>query len=193
MNYQAPHYLREPGVSELEVHLEKYLQQAVNTLLEAGAGLDCAPNPAVQQLKNAVRRGDAGASEVSVAQLFENIKFARLMKGRLWFYGQDVLWFDSEFLIRNELNRIRANFYETPLRLFARLVYQEDMEAERALQMMQGDVLEADEVAACRRFAAIAAIPKTDDELKLRALAIAEIFDPFLCALEKIMQRANPK
>lgn len=189
-HYAAPQYLSEPGMTELDALLEAYLETLVNTLLDSGKGLDCARSPTVSQLKAAVAKKADEETKGSVAQLFENIKFARLMRGRLWFYGQEVLWFDSEFLIRNELQRIRPNFYDTPLRLFAQLAYQKDVTAEQALDMMQGDVLDADEVRACRRFACIAELPQSDHELKTRALAVADIFDPFLYALEKIMQRA---
>lgn len=192
-HFEAPQYLEEPGISALDALLEEYLKTIVNSLLDAGRGLDCVRDATVNELKAAVKFRAGAASDVSVAQLFENIKFARLMKGRLWFYGQKVLWFDSAFLIRNELSRIRPNFYETPLRLFAKLAYQQDVSAEQALNLMQGDVLEADEVAACRRFAALAEVPQSECELKSRALAIAEIFDPFLFSLEKIMNKAQMK
>jgi hypothetical protein len=167
-------------MTELDRQLEGYLTGMVNTLLDAGAPFVCPRNATAQQLQAAVKTLHAAPPS---AQLFENIKFARLMKGRLWFYGQAVLWFDSRLLIRNELNRIRKNFYETPLRLFAKLVYGRDVTAEEAL----GDVFDKDDAEACRRFAELARPECPAEELKPRALEIAAVFDPFLCAMEKLL------
>jgi len=189
-HYEAEQYLSDPGMTELDNELDNYLTDVVNTLLEAGVPFDCPRNASVNQLKQAVRSlGDAG----SLAALFENIKFARLMKGRLWFYGQEILWFDSLFLIRNELNRIRANFYETPLRLFAKLVYHEDTSAEGALELLRGDVFSDSEIEACRRFAAMAGPECPEHELKQRARQIADIFDPFLLAIDSLMETAKSR
>jgi hypothetical protein len=189
-HYEAEVYLTEPGVTKLDNELDAYLTGAVNTVLEAGAPFECPRSPTVEQLKVAVRSlGDAG----SMAGLFENIKFARLMKGRLWFYGQEVLWFDSHFLIRNELNRIRANFYETPLRLFAKIAYNQDTTAEGALDLLRGDVFSDEEIEACRRFAAVAGPECPEHELKKRALEIADVFDPFLLAIDRLMEVAKAR
>jgi hypothetical protein len=189
-HYESEEYLTEPGVTELDNELEAYLMEVVNTLLDAGAPFDCPRSPTVAQLKSAVGSlGEAG----SMAALFENIKFARLMKGRLWFYGQELLWFDSQFLIRNELNRIRANFYETPLRLFAKLVYGQETTAEGALELLRGDVFDANETEALRRFAAIAGPECPDAQLKARALEIAALFDPFLLAIDKLTVSAKSR
>ncbi|HVF10999.1 MAG TPA: hypothetical protein VNA16_09370 [Abditibacteriaceae bacterium] len=189
-HYEEEKYLTEPGITELDHELEAYLTDMVNTLLEAGAPFDCPRSPAVSQLKDAVR---GMGEEVSVAALFENIKFARLMKGRLWFYGQDVLWFDSLFLIRNELSRIRANFYETPVRLFARLAYGEETTTGRALELLRGDVFDESQIEACRRFAAVTDPECPDALLKTRALKIAALFDPFLFAIDHLMETAQSR
>jgi hypothetical protein len=186
-HYEEPHYLTEPGMTELDGKLESYLTEVANTLLP-GSPLDCPRNPTVAQLKHAVARA-SGA--VSFAQLFENLKFGRLMKGRLWFYAQDILWFDSRLLIRNELSRIRNNFLETPVRLFARLAYGKDTTVERALELLEGDVLGREDIEACRRFAVAARPECPDAELKPRAAEIADVFDPFLCAMERLLECAK--
>jgi hypothetical protein len=189
-HYEAPEYLAEPGLTELDEKLEIYLREAVNTLLENSGALQCARDATPAQLKAAVAQLRAEQGDASLSKLFENVKFSRLMKGRLWFYGQEVLWFDSHWLIRIELNRTRSNFYETPLRLFAKLFYGQDVTPETALEMMHGDIFDDEEVLACRRFADLTALPCPDNQLKQRALQIAAIFDPFLHALEKLLQRA---
>lgn len=189
-HYEVPKFLLEPGVTEFDDRLGAYITGAVNTLLDKGAPIRCAQSPSPSELKQAVRelRESVGANPLS--KFFENVKFSRLMKGRLWFYGQELLWFDSEWLIRNELARMPANFYETPLRLFARHAYGEDVDSAGALCLMQGDILDGDEIRACLQFAELVSRPCTDSELKKRALAVADVFDPFLHVLEKLMDRA---
>jgi hypothetical protein len=188
-HYEEPKYLTEPGVTELDRELDKYLTGMVNVLLEHSS-LPCPRDASVPQLKAAVK---AASGDVSFSQLFENIKFSRLMKGRLWFYAHDILWFDSLFLIRNELNRIRQNFYETPMRLFARFAYNKDASPEEALQRMTGDVFDKVQADACRRFAAVSIPGCPDAELKKRALEIAATFDPFLCAMEALLECAKER
>ncbi|MBI4023837.1 MAG: hypothetical protein HY360_02585 [Verrucomicrobia bacterium] len=187
-HYEVPEHLSEPGVTELDQQLADYLKGMVNVLLDSAPALDCPRDPTVKELKEAAR-GLKGTEPL--AQLFENIKFARLMKGRLWFYGQEVLWFDSLLLIRNELNRIRANFYEMPVRLFARIVHGKEASADEALGMLEGNVLDREQAEACRRFAKIADPDCPTAELKKRALEIASIFDSFLAAIEALMEGAK--
>lgn len=182
-HYEDETCLTEPGMTELDAQLEGYLEDMVAVLLERRP-LPCPARPSVSELKRAVA---AGGGAAPLNQLFENIKFSRLMKGRLWFYGQEVAWFESGPLIRNELNRIGASFYATPLRLFARLAYGVDVTPEAALARMEGDVLDAGQAAACRRFAADACAPCPDGELRARALKIAAGFDAFLHALEHLL------
>jgi hypothetical protein len=187
-HYEEPRYLREPGITELDRELETYLTDAITALLGRDPPFVCPPRPTVTQLREAVR---SLKESNPLVQLFENIKFSRLMKGRLWFYGQEVLWFNSPPMIRIELNRIRANFLEIPLRIYARVVYGREAGMEESLALMQGNVLDAEEIAVCRRFARLADPFCEDRDLKKRALEIAGMFDPFLCAIEKIMARAG--
>lgn len=190
-HYEAPEYLHEPGVSELDERLNAYLKGVVNTLLENGAIIECPRDATPAQLKAAISQRRDDSENSSMAKLFENVKFSRLMKGRLWFYGQDVLWFDSQWLIRNELNRMRANFYETPLRLFARVVYGLEADADEVIKRMEGEVWDQSQAKAVHRFAELAGEPCADAELKTRALQIAAIFDPFLHALEAMINYAR--
>jgi hypothetical protein len=186
-HYEEPRYLEEPGVTELDRELETCLADVVNTIVERDHPFACPHSPTVAQLKEAIKvlRGPH-----PLVQLFENIKFSRLMKGRLWFYGQEVLWFDSSHLIRIELGRIGPNFLDVPLRIYTRVAMGRELKMEEAIEALKGDVLDAGDVAACRQFAGLAFKPCEDRELKKRALEIAAIFDPFLNAIEKLMVRA---
>lgn len=190
LHYETPRHLCEPGLTELDLELEAYLVAMVNTLLETARPFDCPASPTARQLGDAVKRFDRTNP---ASRLFENVKFARFMKGRLWFYGQDVPWFDSLPLIQIELNRMCVNFFESPVCLFARLVYGKEVEADRALEMMTGDVFDKDQAAACRRFAAAFKTPCPRAECKKRALEIVAVFDPFLHALEILVEHAKKR
>lgn len=187
-HYESPDDLKEPGLTSLDEELTRYLECVVETLIKNGAALECPKRPSVKELKNAVAVMNGPPS---FSQLFENAKFARLMKGRLWFYGQDLSWFDSAPLVRNELNRMRANFFEGPLRFYVKLAMNKDVSAHTALNMMEGNVLDRAQVEACRKFAYASRPECPDSELKQRAREIAEIFDPFLHALESLLRRAT--
>lgn len=188
-HYEEPRYRTEPGVTELDARLDRYLTGMVNVLLDRYP-LDCPRDATAPQLKDATRKLGGG---VTFAQMFENVKFARLMKGRLWFYGQDVLWFDSPWLIRNELNRIRANFLETPVRLFVKLVHDRNVTAAQAMEIVAGEVFRPDQVEACRMFAQAARPECPPGELKPRAMEIASVFDPFFCAMEHLVSVARQR
>ena len=187
-HYEAPHYLAEPGLTQLDEKLETYLREATNTILCSQTWLRCKPNPTRDELKAAIRES---AGEQGISQLFELVKFARLMKGRLWFYAHDVAWFDSVPLIRNEMNRLRANFYEQPLQIFARYCLHQSLDAEECLRELEGTLLSPASAQACRAFAALADPACPDAELKNVAAHIVEIYEPFLEAMETVVQAAT--
>ena len=186
-HYECPELMSEPGVTRLDERLALYLFDAIE-VLRARFGLDCPSRPNPEELRRSVRGMKSGSP---LAQLFESAKFARLMKGRLWFYGQNVLWFDSHWLIENELRRMRTNFYESPLRLFARYVLGTEATPETALAQLEGDVLSAEQVVAWRKFAELSQPQCERHQLKARALAIADSFDPFLHAIETLLTAAR--
>jgi hypothetical protein len=187
-HYRRPEFLDEPGVTELDRQLEAYLTAMVNVLREKDGAPPCPRDATVAQVKAAVKQlpGSAG-----LAQLFENVKFARLMQGRLWFYSQEVAWFDSLPLIRIELSRIRPNFLEQPLCMYARLIYGQEADLNGALELLRGDVFDGAQIEALQTFAALANPDCPDSGLKQRAREIADIFDPFLHAIEHLVNCAK--
>lgn len=189
-HYEAPELLREPGLTELERELDAYLADVVNTLLDSPAAIPCERSPSVVQLKQAVK---ALASPPSRARIFEGVKFARLMKGRLWFYAQELAWFDSVPLIQNELSRMRANFVEEPLSLFAAMAWGQPASASEVLERMERErILHREQAGVVRGFMALAD-PKTPTaDCRRRALELVEIYEPFLEALEAVV-RAVPR
>ena len=109
------------------------------------------------------------------------------MKGRLWFYSQEVDWFDSPPLILNELRRLRANFSRRPLELFARLIFGEWVDEALALQKIVDEgILSPQEVRAFRRFHDLADPETTLADTRKQAKMISEHYDEFFLALDKL-------
>jgi len=190
LHYEAELYLTEPGITRLDNALATYLQGVVNTLREAGAPFNFPPTPTPQTLKTTVLGPD---STVALSTLFDSLKYARLLKGRLWFYGQELPGFDTTFLIRNELNRMQSLYYDIPLRGFAQLVYGEETTSDGALLAMRGDAFSSDEIDSFRRFAAAVDPICANADLKQRALEIAAVFDEFLFALNHLVVVAKAR
>jgi hypothetical protein len=123
--------------------------------------------------------------------IFENGRFSRLMKGRLWFYLQSPPEFDSEWLIINELNRIGASFFRNPFAAFWKLRTGETVQDPTTiLDQLCGDPLDTDEIRAVRNFAEITRNPVTPANHREAAAAVVEEFDDFYRALWKISREA---
>jgi hypothetical protein len=185
-HYESPEFLTEPGMTELDDKLEMYLQAAVNTLLAEHAPFACPRNACAAELKAA---GAPFLASPGRNGIFENARLARLMKGRLWFYTKKPEWFDSAPLIRNELNRIRSNFFEKPWQIFSYSITGKKLSVDESLEFtVSSGVISSKQAIACRRFAELADPQTPDHLLFLRAASIADIYDDFLSALESVSQ-----
>jgi predicted dehydrogenase len=187
-HYEAPEWLVEPAITRLDERLEAYLAGMAAVLGSRHPWLALPPSPTASDLRARLKAHEPAPSFVAI---FETMKFARLMKGRLWFYAHDVPWFDSRLLIVNELSRIRRNFLEQPMRMFVRLTRGIEVDAAQALDLVSREGLDAADVAACRRFAELADPRCPTAELRPRAAAIAECFDPFYRAIDRLLASAS--
>ncbi len=183
--YETPRWYGEPDVSLLEDELEQGLKaiaghvRAAITLVPAAAGAD------IEQWKEALKAVPLDPALV----IFDNAKFARLMKGRLHFYGNAPAHFDSLWLIRNELRRIGESFFRTPFRTYWRIRSGEEVDDPiDILDQLRGDVLSDEEVAATREFSRLTPGTWVPDRERDLAAAIVEVFDGFFVALTKISE-----
>ncbi len=181
-HYEIPGDYEEPRLTEIERTLESYLQDAYAGLAGHVSLLEIDPGDTPVKLKEKIAAVAVDPRE----RFFEGAKFSRFMKGRLLFYAEDISWFDSAWLIRNELGRIVNNFYALPLQTFALARFGEGLAPEEALERLRGDVLPPEVCAGVLDFVRAARPPLSPGEEKTRAHRVAEVFDPVLVMLETL-------
>jgi hypothetical protein len=115
---------------------------------------------------------------------FAVAKFGRLMKGRLLFYASEVAWFQTDFLIANELGRIVSNFYSKPLLAYGLSRYGERLDAAVVLDRLRGNLLTEAQAQGMLRFAQVASEPLVAGQYKQQARKVADCYDPVLESLE---------
>jgi hypothetical protein len=181
----APDY-QEPRLSELEDELERYLAGAWAAL----AGHVTLVAPSAHDGPEQARAKVAAVPVDPAAAFFESAKFGRLLKGRLLFYAEAIPHFDSAWLIRNELGRIVANFYERPLKLYGRVRLGGEMSCAQVLERLRGGVLsgggDGDECDGMRRFAEVAARPIASGDERAASRRVAEVYDVVPIVLDKL-------
>ena len=123
--------------------------------------------------------------------IFDHAKFSRLMKGRLHFYAQAPAYFETLWLIRNELGRIGRNFFVQPFRVFWKLRSGQTVQDPSTILDALGDLLTPQEVACTREFHRLTPGTWADGDERRLALAIVEVFDGFFAALSKISRAAE--
>jgi hypothetical protein len=119
--------------------------------------------------------------------IFDNAKFARLLKGRLWFYVNAPAHFATAWLIQNELHRIGRNFFRVPFQTYWKLRTGEAAADPGAiLDHLRDELLTEAETAATREFDRLTATPTPAGQEPAVARAIIAVFDDFFHALTKI-------
>ncbi|MEW6754996.1 MAG: hypothetical protein AB1505_29030 [Candidatus Latescibacterota bacterium] len=183
--YETPEWYQEPRLTELEDVLEEALQalarrlREVVTLVPAEAGVD------IVAWQAALRRVPVDPALV----IFDNAKFSRLMKGRLYFYCHAPSRFDTTWLIQNELKRIGESFFRAPFRTFWRIRTGHVVEDPASiLDELCGDPLTQAEVDGARRFAQLTPGHWEAGRERPIALEIVAVFDDFFRALTRISQ-----
>ena len=172
-HYEIPGDYADDALARIESQLDAYLRD-VYAALEGHLTLfkvDAADTPA--KLRERVNALPVDPVET----FFDGVKFARFMKGRLLFYAQDIPWFDSIWLIRNELGRIVSGFFEKPLSAYGLARWQTKMPARDVLAKVRGEIVADADAAGILRFVDLASKPLEPGREKRAARDIAEIYD----------------
>jgi len=181
-HYEVESLYNEPQLSELEAQLENYLQEMWASMSDdvTQIQVDSADTRQSLQQKVGVAFNDA------VEAFLDGARFCRLMKGRLLFYAEKIDWFESTWLVRNELGRIVSNFYERPMRAYAQVCWQESLEPDEVLERLADSILTEEQARSMRAFVIEGSKPVEDGQEREQARRIATIYEDVLAVLETL-------
>lgn len=172
----------DPRLAELEGELDGYLRAVWACLAQQVTLMEARADDSPQRLRERL----AAVPIDPIDSFNEGLKFARFMKGRLIFYAQDIPWFDSGWLVRNEIQRIVANFYEKPLRAYGVARGWGVLPGDAVLERVRGDVLSDAACDGILRFKAEASPAIEPGTEKRRARALADVYDAVPSAHDRL-------
>lgn len=186
-HYEVPELYEEPELSLLENRLFNALKIIKKRLSDS-----------ITLVSNVSGNIDDWKKELSNVPIepqliiFDSSRFCRLMKGRLRFYANTPGYFDSIWLIQNELKRIGNMFYRTPYRIFWELYSGDKVEnIDTVIPKLVPDILNSSEAEATLKFSRLASGTWEERKEVQTALTIADIFDEFFHGLNKIITRVR--
>jgi hypothetical protein len=182
-HYELPHLFREPDMSDLEFRL-------FDALKFLGARLsDCitviSPAPGTTPVGWPVLlKGYVPDPKLKV---FDNSKWARQMKGRLYFYAHAPVHFDSTLCIGVELNRIHDMFYAVPFKTYWELKTG-DSEADlpEIVESLRGDCLTDSQADATLTFGSLTWRKWQPSDYKKAALEVVAVYEEFYRGLHNL-------
>jgi len=181
-HYEVPDLYDEPELSKLEQRLFDGLKHAGNRLGEAITILADTNGPEPEEWKSALKDVPVDPS----LQIFDNAKFARLMKGRLYFYTNVPPHFDNLWCIRTELNRIGDSFFRAPFGTFWEISRGEKVDdPAEIVPRLCPEILTQDEVECTLAFDRLTRMDYKGRETEI-AKEIVKIYDGFFQGLHRI-------
>jgi len=186
-NYEVSELYEESTLSELEIRLFDGLKLVASRLARAITILPNSHNTSLEDWKESLKQVPIDPSLL----IFDNAKFARLMKGRLYFYTHVPSHFDSIWCIQNELKRIGNNFFRVPFRIFWEITRRERIEnPAQIVSQLSPDILTSEEVKHTLVFDRLTRVDCKGREIEI-AKKIIDIFNGFFHALYKISQKVR--
>lgn len=185
-HYEIPEMYNDPALGALEDRLFKALKIIKTKLQENITIISTEARNCIDNWKKEL--GNVVIRPQTI--IFDSSRFCRLMKGRLRFYANAPEYFDSLWLIQNELKRIGNMFYRIPYKVFWKLYTGESVENPDSiiLKLVPG-ILTQSEAEKTLEFSKLASGEwKQGSEYEL-ALDIADLFDEFFCGLYKIIDK----
>jgi len=186
-NYETSKWYEEPYLTELENLLEEALKAFavrlfdISSIIPKTAGLD------ISKWKEALKEFPIDP----VMVIFDKAKFSRLMKGRLKFYANAPAHFDFTWLIQNELGRMENNLFKVPFSTFWKLKTGKYIEDPETILDELKDILTAREIDATKTFTKLLSSNWENGKERETASAVAEVFDDFFKALNKVSKAAR--
>ena len=181
-HYEIARDYADPFLAELEADLELYLANVYCAMAPSLTVM----NPSPTDTPEALRKKTAALPDDPYVSFAAGARFGRLMKGRLLFFAADLPSFDSDFLVRNELGRIVANFYEKPLMAYGTLRWNETLAPEAVLARLRGKLLTPAEADGFTRFAKKANEVIPQGMHRQRSREAADLYDPVMYVHDKL-------
>ena len=183
-HYEVPELYEEPALTHLEDRLEAALDFVREQIAPHLALVPGAQDKGMPEWKAALK-----AVKVSpLLRAFGAGRFSRLMKGRLRFYNAAPPHFDSTWPMENELQRLRRSFYDTTASVYCEVTGVDVPEdTVDILPRLHPGVLNAEEFRCTREFVRVLTARRPNEDHKEAAAAVADIFDGFLSAQDKIL------
>ena len=191
-HFEKPELYVSPGVDELEDRLEDALKFLGGELCKPGVvqAVYLPPNSDPKTWKPLL----ANAKTPVFLQVFDSVKWARQMKGRLSFYVQSPKHFEHTALISHELRRIGAMFCSVPCSIWAKLVgLDEQLPTEQIINSLQGDLLDESQVQAMQRFWTLTSQRYGESQYIPAAKQIIDVYDSFYHALYALVDAIGHK
>ena len=187
-HYERPRLYEEPALSGLEDRLESALDFLRRRLAPQ---LTLVPNAAAKSMTE--WKMELSKAPVDPAMvIFDAAKFARLMKGRLSFYGRAPDYFDAEWLIENEMNRMHRNFMQIPFGLYWKMrTGEEAADVMTALPRLAEDLFTDAEREGVIEFDRLFSVTRTPANRRAVVLDLAAVFDDFFLSLNKVVRGAR--
>ncbi len=182
-HYEEPQLYEQSALFFLEGRMFGILETLGEEISENLTLFQDAGKRTVPEWKEILREINQDAS----ISIFENTKFSRLMKGRLFFYVNAPDYFDSIALIRNELNRIGKNFFIEPFSIFWKLKTGEKIHDPSIILKDLSHFLTQDEIDCALQFSELTDLDYRGKEKEI-AKSIIEIYDGFYSALHRITE-----
>jgi hypothetical protein len=182
-DYETPEWYTEPRLTELEDWMETALIVMAERIRSAITLLPPQTGTAVAEWKTAL----ANLPPDATPTIRIPIKYARMLKGRLWFYLHAPAHFDTDFLIPHELRRIGDYFCRQSFCAFWRIRTGEALEVEAVLERLRGELFTTSEVAVARAFLRLAPgvwEPGTERQTVAEIVALWDDYYPALAKLD---------
>jgi hypothetical protein len=183
-HYELPEDYEDRALAAIEHRLQAYLQSVLTVLAPCITLVTLTGNSTVTE----VRETAAQAPATVHSSFFELTRFSRLMRGRLLFFAEDIPWFESAWLIRNELSRIGSWFYAQALRHYGSAAFGAVLSPEEVLKRVDPQVIPAALARGFQQFAAAASRPIEEGRERSAARCVADYMEPAQLAIEALTQ-----
>jgi hypothetical protein len=185
-HYEVPYLYEEENLIKLEDRLESALKVIAVRLAKVLTLFDNACSKEVTTwklyLKNVI-----SSPAISI---FENAKFARQMKGRLYFYINAPAHFDNQWVIENEINRINHLLFVAPFGTFWQIKTLQNADPANVLDGFRNFGFTGEEIEAARIFNKLTRPPVAGKHKDI-AVNLLPIYDAFFHGLHRVMETSK--